>query len=216
MYILYTELDETKHDALLDKYLGLFTEEYQRRLSRFRRWQDAQLSLLGRLLVREGFTRFQQSINMHELCFSHYDKPYLKNNDTLFNISHSGEMAVACIADNYPCIGIDIEQVKPVDVAVFECQMTANEAKRVLNATDRLAAFYTYWTQKEAVLKAHGNGLSIPLQSFEIHEDTTEIDTQRFYTSEIKVSADYCCHIASETPLDTVPITVQNIPIHTF
>jgi 4'-phosphopantetheinyl transferase len=74
--------------------------------------------------------------------------------------------------------------------------MTPAEWDRITKADNQLNAFYTYWTQKEAVIKAHGHGLTIPLKSFEVFDNCTKVQGQDFYLQEIIMHPDYICSLA--------------------
>ena len=76
---------------------------------------------------------------------------------------------------------------------------------------DQQKAFYNYWTQKEAVVKAHGKGLSIPLQSFEIKDNTTIIDTKTFYASKINLEEKYMCYVAYGQEINKDNIIIKRI-----
>jgi 4'-phosphopantetheinyl transferase len=67
-------------------------------------------------------------------------------------------------------VGVDIEEVRPVDGAVAERFFSAGEnaALRGLRGEAWRDAFYRCWTRKEAVVKALGKGLSLRLASFEV------------------------------------------------
>jgi 4'-phosphopantetheinyl transferase len=88
-----------------------------------------------------------------------------------FNMSHSGEYALCGIWDGRP-IGVDIEQNLPIaDLSlVASCHFSPSEQSDLdsLTEQDRIHAFYRCWTRKEAILKADGRGLSIPLNSFDV------------------------------------------------
>jgi 4'-phosphopantetheinyl transferase len=91
--------------------------------------------------------------------------------DLSFNASHSAAIALVGVSRSVR-IGIDVELLRP-DV---ECLAIATRffgageiaALAALGADDRVAGFFNAWTRKEAVVKAIGGGLSIPLDSFEV------------------------------------------------
>ncbi|MBL3704270.1 4'-phosphopantetheinyl transferase superfamily protein [Sulfitobacter sp. BDSS02] len=87
----------------------------------------------------------------------------------VFNLSHSGNLAMLAIANDGD-LGVDIEQQRktddldslaasvfaPSEYAVYQC----------LPEHQRLGAFFKCWTRKEAVIKADGRGLGMKLDSF--------------------------------------------------
>ena len=72
-------------------------------------------------------------------------------------------------------IGVDIEQVRSLPELYRMAQewFSVDESMEFFAlATDKqLDAFYYTWNQKEAFVKAHGEGLSLPLQSFSVTVD---------------------------------------------
>ncbi len=215
--ILYTEIHEAKHPSLLDCGLSLLSKNFQEQLSRYRRWEDAQLSLLGRLLIKEGMKYFNHEVNLKELKYTTYNKPYLEGSDIEFNISHSGEIVVLCMTyGNSVGLGIDIEKNHSIKVECFKDQMTQKEQRTVFDSKDPMSDFFVYWTQKEAILKAHGNGLSIPLKSFEIEDSKTLIDDDIFYVSRLELAEGYTCHIASKEKIDPRSVVIKKINADRF
>lgn len=97
-----------------------------------------------------------------------WEKPRLVSPKGVFyNLSHSGEWTVAAISDNE--VGVDIQQVKPVDMRLAKRFFTEEEWLRIEGAGDGATElFYRFWTVKEAYLKALGTGLSRPLNSFTV------------------------------------------------
>ncbi|MFP3581721.1 4'-phosphopantetheinyl transferase superfamily protein, partial [Arthrobacter sp. SIMBA_036] len=75
--------------------------------------------------------------------------------------------------------------------------MTLNEFDKVHFSKDHVRSFFKYWTEKEAVIKAHGKGLLIPLQSFEIFQNQAVIENEKFYLKEIFIHEEYQCCIAA-------------------
>jgi 4'-phosphopantetheinyl transferase len=88
-----------------------------------------------------------------------------------FNLAHSGAMAVVAIADGRE-IGVDIERVRPdIDIAgVARLCFTEREVAALaqVSQADYVAAFFSCWTRKEALLKAQGTGLMSPPADIEV------------------------------------------------
>ena len=198
MIILYAFISEERHQSLLDRYLPVFSEEIKRDILRYKRWQDAQLSLLGKVLLRHGL-RTYYNIPDVEIGVLPNKKPYLKGHNLHFNISHSKELVVCAIAE-YP-LGIDVEYNDPkISYHDFTFQMTPNEIQEIQDAEDEMNGFFTYWTRKEAVIKAHGAGMILPLESFEIANDECIIEDEKFFIKKIFIHEDYHSYMASSDP----------------
>lgn len=102
--------------------------------------------------------------------FGQYDKPYLANHRLEFNVSHSADQAAYAFTLDHP-IGIDIEEKTHRPYAdLAERFFTDHEfqAWALLPTEKQTASFFHLWTQKEAVLKALGTGLSKALDSFQV------------------------------------------------
>ena len=88
-----------------------------------------------------------------------------------FNSSHSGPVAVIAVGKSRR-IGIDVEAVRPIKdaekIAARFFSSQESTALRALDPDDRNTGFLQCWTRKEAVIKALGGGLSIPLDSFAV------------------------------------------------
>jgi 4'-phosphopantetheinyl transferase len=88
-----------------------------------------------------------------------------------FSVSHSGKFAlIGLILD---CnIGVDIEEIRHLrdldEIASrYFSQQEFRELKE-LSPADRQHSFFLCWTRKEAYIKATGDGLSLPLDSFRV------------------------------------------------
>jgi 4'-phosphopantetheinyl transferase len=89
-----------------------------------------------------------------------------------FNLTHAHELALYAITRAYE-VGIDVEytkrQVTDID-QLAERFFSVNERAvyHALPASTRRAAFFRCWTRKEAFIKAVGEGLSHPLDRFDV------------------------------------------------
>lgn len=85
-------------------------------------------------------------------------KPYLANDRALFfSVSHSrgvSMIAVTRVAD----VGVDVEQARPVPEAeaILRRYFPHEDARSILDASDRDLRFVRAWTQAEARVKARG------------------------------------------------------------
>lgn len=90
------------------------------------------------------------------------------------NWSHSGERLLVALGAGLR-VGVDLERIKPRPNALALARrfFATAEAERLaqLSAADREQAFVRLWCAKEAVLKAHGHGLSFGLDRLEFAAD---------------------------------------------
>lgn len=98
-------------------------------------------------------------------------KPELVDGSVGFNLSHSGGRALVGLART-AAIGVDVEEIRLIpDVLRIARGQFASDEAAALAAQPRQAinaAFFGLWTRKEAVVKALGTGLSLPLDRFSV------------------------------------------------
>ncbi|MBL8164258.1 MAG: 4'-phosphopantetheinyl transferase superfamily protein [Anaerolineae bacterium] len=109
-----------------------------------------------------------------ELRFSYAEngKPALRGNDEVrFNLSHSGDLVLYAFAHCRE-VGVDLEEVRPLSDldSLAERSFSPIEvaALHTLPPHQRLSSFFACWARKEAFIKALGNGLSYPLDQFDV------------------------------------------------
>ena len=104
-----------------------------------------------------------------------YGKPFARVEGkpvaTSFNVSHSGKHGLIAVAPSGR-LGVDIEERSPrrnlenLIEGVFSSQEKAE--LKVLDGCQKLLLFFRFWTIKEALVKAHGKGLSLDVSELEI------------------------------------------------
>lgn len=161
----------------IDRLLGLLSGEEKARASRFVYPIDRQRFVAGRAGLRLVLGHYLH-IPPHRigLTYNVFGKPRLAGAPELlhFNLSHSADVSMLAVSDHYP-VGIDVEAIKPLkeDIAGHFFSKSECEGLAAFAGEDYLHAFYRCWTRKEAFVKAHGAGLSLPLDSFDVTVDAT-------------------------------------------
>jgi 4'-phosphopantetheinyl transferase len=99
-------------------------------------------------------------------------KPHLAGRASpRFNLSHSDGLGLLGVSADRE-IGIDVEKVREVGDVCALANSCLSPAERVALAATaaplRLRSFFAGWTRKEAFLKTLGDGLTRPLDSFDV------------------------------------------------
>ncbi len=148
---------------------------FERDRQRFVVAHGALRDLLGRYLHTEpGRIRFVYN------AFGKPDVSPESSNRLTFNLSHSAGLALIAIA-NASNVGVDLEYIRArsdcADIARHF--FSASEVDYLTALPNHLyaEAFFSCWTKKEAYLKACGEGLAIPLNSFSVPLTTDRAHT---------------------------------------
>jgi 4'-phosphopantetheinyl transferase len=172
VHIWSIQLDQPTRSSSLAK---LLSAEETARAARFHFARDAHHYTVGRATLRLILSQYL-ALPPAALTFDYnaYGKPLLAPAQNpvglAFNLTHSGGHALCAITHGH-AVGIDLEVMRELDYlqmagTVFSAQEQA--ILRSLPVTDHQRAFYNGWTRKEAYIKAHGQGLSMPLADFDV------------------------------------------------
>lgn len=97
--------------------------------------------------------------NLPEFSYNEHEKPFLKNYPKwFFSISHC-QSAVAVALSDSP-VGIDIEDITRYKENVANYVSNDSELKNIKENEHPEEAFIQLWTQKEAVFKYNGTGIT--------------------------------------------------------
>ncbi len=165
--------------AEVESLAGLLSPEEWERVRRFRFDANRNDFVVCRGTLRALLGHYV-GVPAKELCFeySEYGRPRLvagsPEGDLDFNVSHSGGHALLGFARGRK-IGLDIEKIRwdfgTGEIAERFFSEAERSTLRNLPAEQRHEAFFRCWTRKEAFIKALGEGLSHPLDQFDVSLD---------------------------------------------
>jgi 4'-phosphopantetheinyl transferase len=197
--LLYSRIEDRISQTSFIKLLNTLPGDLVGSIIKYRNWEDQHTSLIGKLLLIEGLKSIGiKKPNLSLLKYTSFNRPYF-NYEIDFNISHSGRSVICAISNEF-VVGIDIEEIKPIRINDFDDLWTNQEFHFIMNSSDRYYTFYKYWTRKEAVLKANGQGLNIALSSFDVTNNIVAVDLNTWYINELRVANEnVVIHLASST-----------------
>lgn len=160
----------------IDGWLHSLAEDEQARARKFHFPIDRERFIVARGVLREilglYLNRAAQSVSFR---YGPHGKPALadeSNGNTIhFNTSHSHDVALYAVTRGRE-VGIDLEfmrdglEVEQIAERFFSQREIAT--LRALPVSLRKYAFFLCWTRKEAYIKARGQGLSLPLDQFDV------------------------------------------------
>jgi 4'-phosphopantetheinyl transferase len=161
--------------AVRERFQSTLNSDEKKRAERFVIPQACERFVAARGILRELLGAYLElQAEKVALSYGPEGKPSLSprhNSKICFNVSHSHGMCLFAFAKDHE-IGVDIEYVKRefrgMEIAshFFSEGEIAALTKLPPDQTDE--AFFGCWTRKEAYVKAHGQGLSIPLGNFTV------------------------------------------------
>lgn len=166
--------------ATLDERLAaelkhLLSDDEKARADRFHFEKDRNDFIAARVLLRTLLSAYL-GVNSAKLSFAYADKgkPYLEESlpsGIKFNLAHSHGRALYAFSNGRE-VGVDLEFMRDdlADEKVAERFFSAGEidSLKAVGPELRKEAFFNCWTRKEAYIKACGEGLSMPLNEFDV------------------------------------------------
>jgi len=155
------------------RFWSLLSTAEQERAAKFYFEKDRQAFVVGRGMLRVLLGRYL-ALEPDAVGFEYgeFGKPALASATELqFNVSHSQEKMLLGFCRG-TAVGVDIEQIRAYEAMsdIARRYFSAVEYARFLTAPPEQMpeAFFNCWTRKEAYIKAIGEGLSCPLDEFDV------------------------------------------------
>ena len=154
----------------------LLSDDERRRAARFYFERDRARFSAARGLLRSLLGGYL-GVEPTQLVFTYalHGKPMLAElpvpSDLQFNLAHADELAVYAFTRRRR-LGVDIELIRHIPDAdqIARRFFSIREQKRLaaLSPGEKEISFFNCWTRKEAYVKALGEGLSRPLDQFDV------------------------------------------------
>jgi 4'-phosphopantetheinyl transferase len=151
---------------------ALLSPSERQRADRFAFERDRRRFIVARARLRQLLAaRLDIQPEKIELLYGPHGKPAVADSDLHFNVSHCDNLAVYAFSWGHE-IGVDVEAVRwfvdAGDIAARFFSRRENVAYAALDPLDKPLGFFNCWTRKEAFIKALGDGLDHPLDSFDV------------------------------------------------
>lgn len=158
------------------RWQKLLSPDEQARAARFHFARDRQRFTAARAMVRTILASYLK-VDPAAVSFSYSQKekpslaPSHAGSNIMFNASHSDRIALMAFNRGRE-IGVDVERVRqdfdPAAIARRFFSAAEQQQLAALAADKKVEAFFRCWTRKEAYIKATGDGLSLPLDQFDV------------------------------------------------
>ena len=215
IYVLTTNIPNKIDEDTFYSYLDLLPLHMQENILKYVKWQDRQNRLFSKLLLLKGLTQlgFPDDV-LNTIEYTEYNKPYIKGMIN-FNIASSGS-AVVCSIGHGLQLGIDIEQIRTLNIFEFKNEINPIEWHKIRSAANELNAFCDYWSKAEAAMKADGRGLNIPLREVVFDkENSVKFCNEIWFIRHLNLYEGYASHIAYNQK-DTENIFIKKIECENF
>jgi len=173
-HVWRASLDESP--SQIDNFRRTLASDEQTRALRFFFQIDRERFIVGRGILRVILGLYLSSApELLSFLYNSYGKPAMageSGRDAIhFNVSHSNGSALYAFTRGRE-VGVDLEHVRDdLEVDLIATQFFSPReiaALRALPAEQRKYGFFNCWTRKEAYIKAKGEGLSLPLEQFDV------------------------------------------------
>ncbi|MBK9945434.1 MAG: 4'-phosphopantetheinyl transferase superfamily protein [Kouleothrix sp.] len=150
----------------------LLAADERQRAERFHFERDRTHFVVGRATLRILLGRYLgRPPEQLQFSYNAYGKPALPGAGPAFNLAHAHGLALYAFSWGR-ALGVDLEYIRGDIEAEQIAERFFSPAERAalaqLPVAERRQAFFSCWTRKEAYIKAHGLGLALPLDQFDV------------------------------------------------
>lgn len=186
MYLKYSRISDYTENQL-NNYISNIYLLKKNRILKSNNSNSKKRMIIGEILLSYLLKKYY-NIDYRELSFNinKFGKPYIKDKNIYYNISHSFSYIICVISNNE--IGIDIEKIRKPDLRTIDYFATINEKKYILCNEKKIEKrLFEIYTLKESYFKMLGTDMK------KIKEIEFEKKGDKFICNDnsVKVSLNY-------------------------
>lgn len=174
-------------------YIYIYNEKEKNSEEKLKKQRQFAEKLLEKLL----WEQFEKKLSDFEISKGEHGKPFFKNSNLHFNISHCD--GGVCCAVGKKELGIDIERADRDALSIAKRVCSENELAELNKANDKKENFIKYFTLKESYVKYLGVGLSYGLKNaeFEFVKEKPVLKSCNLPFQQEKISCEKACYIVA-------------------
>lgn len=162
----------------VEAYRKLLSADELARADRFKFPEGRRRFAVARAALRKVLSRYSPRPPAEwRFTYGPHGKPGLAlgtdGDGVRFNVSHTHEMAIIAVTAGRE-VGVDVEWLhRRTEFELLARRFFGRKERASFQAADadrRARVFFQIWTRKEAWLKARGEGITVPLEQFDVLE----------------------------------------------
>lgn len=158
MKVFYCRDFKKENKYLMDKYtVDSLSKERKDRMNLIKNKEQRDDFLMAEYITLEILEK-EYGIYNPNILGKAGEKPRILRENKFFNRSYAKDNMVI-VFDDKGEIGVDCEEILPVDYQVMDFFFTDQEKEYVKNSENQNLAFTEIWTRKESYMKYSGEGL---------------------------------------------------------
>jgi len=195
--IFYSAFSQYPNDSIVQQKQALLPTRIQEKIDKYKDKWDRLLRLTGILLLGEyiKMNGLDKEFSLESIVVNNNGKPSF-GQSLFFNKAYAENLCLLAVSTHGE-IGIDIEKIRTLDLEMYSDYFTEREWHLIHSAHNPQAAFFDYWTRKEAVLKSIGYGLTMNMNEREVIAEVVNIQNRLIHLKKIDFLPGYSCHIAT-------------------
>ncbi len=199
--IFYNYIGKNSPENIKNK-IQFFPEKLKTKINKYSLEEDRQMRISSKLLLLKAIEKISPTTKdvLVNLKYNNYSKPFLNIIPLQFSVAHSSGLVVLAIHRNYK-IGIDLEIKKSINTSELNPFLHPNEKIALHHSENQSIDFLKFWTRKEAVQKASGKGIELPLEQIDTTQSTISVENQLYHIQTLLEFEGFITSLVSEKPI---------------